>query len=155
LAFYVGCGRILPCAHSRFRLTTARVDLCREVTIAFMYCQGPSAYVLKTCAASELLVALRAVLRGGTYLSPTISKETGGFLVRQNKTLVEEGSRLTDRQREVLQLLAEGKSMKEAAAILSGATRTVAFHKYRMMDQQTANQRGLFQYAMRLHLVAA
>ncbi|MBZ5523109.1 MAG: response regulator transcription factor [Acidobacteriia bacterium] len=114
-----------------------------------------SAYVLKTCAASELLIALRAVLRGGTYLSPTISKETVGFLVRRNSEFVEEGARLTERQREVLQLLAEGKSMKEVAAILSVATRTVAFHKYRMMDQlKLRTNAELVQYAVRHHLVA-
>jgi DNA-binding NarL/FixJ family response regulator len=115
-----------------------------------------SGYVLKTCAASELLVAVRAVLRGGTYLSPTISKATVGFLVHQNKELIEEGARLTERQREVLQLLAEGKSMKEVAAVLNVATRTVAFHKYRMMEQLNLHSNAeLIQYAMRLHLVAA
>jgi DNA-binding NarL/FixJ family response regulator len=112
--------------------------------------------VLKTCAASELLVALRAVLRGGTYMSPTISKETVGFLVRQNKELVEEEARLTERQREVLQLLAEGKSMKEVGSILSVATRTVAFHKYRMMEQlKLRTNAELVQYAMKHHLVSS
>ena len=115
-----------------------------------------SAYILKTCAASELLLAVRAVLRGGTYLSPTISKDSVGFLARQDKDLVEEGERLTERQREVLQLLAEGKSMKEVGAILNVATRTVAFHKYRMMEQlKLRTNAELVQYAMKHHLVAA
>ncbi|HSM87384.1 MAG TPA: response regulator transcription factor [Candidatus Limnocylindrales bacterium] len=127
-----------------------------EALAAEAFRHKASGYVLKTCAASELLVALRAVLRGGTYLSPTISRESVGFLVRQNKGLVEEGARLTERQREVLQLLAEGKSMKEVAAILSVATRTVAFHKYRMMEQlKLRTNAELVQYAMRHHLVAA
>lgn len=115
-----------------------------------------SGYILKTCAAHELLVALRTILRGGTYLSPTIPKETVGFLVRQNKEFVGEGERLTERQREVLQLLAEGKSMKEVAAILSVATRTVAFHKYRMMEQlKVRSNAELIQYAVKHHLIAA
>lgn len=115
-----------------------------------------SAYILKTCAASELLVALRTVLRGGTYLSPAISKDAVGFLVRQNKELVEESERLTERQREVLQLLAEGKSMKEVASILSVATRTVAFHKYRMMEQLNLKTNAeLVQYAIKHHIIAA
>lgn len=115
-----------------------------------------SAYILKTCAASELMIAVRTALRGGTYLSPTISKDSVGFLARQDKDLVEEGERLTERQREVLQLLAEGKSMKEVGAILNVATRTVAFHKYRMMEQlKLRTNAELVQYAMKHHLVAA
>jgi len=115
-----------------------------------------SGYLLKSCAASELLVALRTVLRGGTYLSQAISKDTVGFLVRQENELIEEGERLTDRQREVLQLLAEGKSMKEVAAVLNVATRTVAFHKYRMMELlRLKTNAELVHYAIRHHLVSA
>jgi DNA-binding NarL/FixJ family response regulator len=114
-----------------------------------------SGFVLKTCAASELLTALRVVLRGETYLSPSISKETVKFMTRSNDEFVEEDERLTERQREVLQLLAEGKSMKEVAAILSVAARTVAFHKYRMMDQlKVRSNAELVQYAVKHHLVA-
>jgi DNA-binding NarL/FixJ family response regulator len=127
------------------------VDLAAEA-----FRRKASAYVLKTCAASELLVALRVVLRGGTYLSTTISRESVGFVMRQNKGLVDDKTQLTERQREVLQLLAEGRSMKEVAAILSVATRTVAFHKYRIMEQlRLRSNAELLQYAMRLHLVAA
>lgn len=130
---------------------TCDVELAAEA-----FRRKASGYLLKTCAAEELLVALRAILRGGTYLSPTISRETVGFLVRQDKEYVEEGARLTERQREVLQLLAEGKSMKEVAAILSVATRTVAFHKYRMMEQlKVRSNAELIQYAVRHHLIAA
>lgn len=114
-----------------------------------------SGYLLKSCAVPELLVALRTVLRGGTYLSQAISKDAVGFLVRQENEFVEEGERLTDRQREVLQLLAEGKSMKEVAAALHVATRTVAFHKYRMMELlRLRSNAELIQYAVRHHLVS-
>ena len=93
--------------------------------------RGASAYLLKTCAASELTVAVREVLKGRSYLSPAIASDTVDFLLRQGKVLAEEGDQLTERQRAVLQLLAEGKSMKEIASVLKLTPRTVAFHKYR------------------------
>jgi DNA-binding NarL/FixJ family response regulator len=69
--------------------------------------RGASGYLVKTCAASELAIAVREVLRGKSYLSPMIAKDTVDFLLRQDKKLVDEADRLTERQREVLQLLAE------------------------------------------------
>ncbi len=118
--------------------------------------RGASAYLLKTCAASELTVAVREVLKGKSYLSPTIAKDTVDFLLRQDKELIEEGQRLTERQREVLQLIAEGKSMKEVANVLNLTTRTVAFHKYRIMEVLHAKSNAeLVQYAIRNHVIAA
>jgi len=118
--------------------------------------RGASGYLLKTCAASELAIAVREVLRGKSYLSPMIAKDTVDFLLRQDKALVEEGQRLTERQREVLQLLAEGKCMKEVASVLNVTTRTVAFHKYRIMEVlNVKNNAELVQYAIRQHLIAA
>ena len=74
---------------------------------------------------------------------------------RQDKNLIHEDDRLTERQREVLQLLAEGKVMKEVADILSVSTRTVAFHKYRMMEVLGAkNNAELVRYAIRNHVVS-
>ena len=118
--------------------------------------RGASGYLLKTCAASELVIAVREVLRGKSYLSPMIAKDTVDFLLRQDKALVEEDQRLTERQREVLQLLAEGKCMKEVASVLNVTTRTVAFHKYRIMEVlNVKNNAELVQYAIRQHLIAA
>jgi len=118
--------------------------------------RGASGYLLKTCAASELTIAVREVLRGKSYLSPMIAKDTVDFLLRQDKTLVEEGQKLTERQREVLQLLAEGKCMKEVAGVLNVTTRTVAFHKYRIMEVLNVKSNAeLVQYAIRQHLIAA
>jgi DNA-binding NarL/FixJ family response regulator len=118
--------------------------------------RGASAYLLKTCAASELAIAVREVLKGKSYLSPVIAKDTVDFILRQGKELIEEGKRLTERQREVLQLLAEGKSMKEVANVLSLTTRTVAFHKYRIMELLNAKSNAqLVQYAIRNHVIAA
>ena len=84
--------------------------------------RGASGYLLKTCAASELVTAVREVLRGKSYLSPIIAKDTVDFLLRQDKRMIDEAERLTERQREVLQLLAEGKCMKEVAAVLNITT---------------------------------
>ena len=101
-------------------------------------------------------MAVREVLKGKSYLSPTIAKDTVDFLLRQDKELIEEGQRLTERQREVLQLIAEGKSMKEVANVLNLTTRTVAFHKYRIMEVLHAKSNAeLVQYAIRNHVIAA
>jgi DNA-binding NarL/FixJ family response regulator len=118
--------------------------------------RGASGYLLKTCAPAEMVTAVRTALRGCTYLSPTLSKDTVGFLRRQRERLEEEGERLTERQREVLQLLAEGRAMKEIGGILNMTARTVAFHKYRIMEALDAKSNAdLVKYAVRNHLIAA
>ncbi len=117
--------------------------------------RGASGYLLKTSAADEMVLAVRKVLRGMSYISPRLSKETVDYLRRQSKMPVEEEERLTFRQREVLQLLAEGKVMKEVGGILNMTTRTVAFHKYRIMDVLGARSSAdLVRYAIRNHLIA-
>jgi DNA-binding NarL/FixJ family response regulator len=116
---------------------------------------GASGYLLKTCAASEMVLAVREILRGKTYLSPTL-KEKVAYLGWRHQKMVKEADRLSHRQREVLQLLAEGKVMKEIGATLNVAARTVAFHKYRIMNVLGAkNNADLVRYAVRNHLVAA
>jgi DNA-binding NarL/FixJ family response regulator len=92
---------------------------------------GASGYVLKSSAAQELKQAIHEALRGRSYITPLITRDVVGSLIERRPRQQE----LTARQREVLQLLAEGKSMKEVAAILDLTPRTVAFHKYRMMEQ--------------------
>ncbi len=118
-------------------------------------CRGASGYLLKTCASSEMLIALREVLRGKTYLSPNL-REKVTCLRWQRKKMVKESERLTERQRQVLQLLAEGKLMKESGSILHMTTRTVAFHKYRIMEVLGAKSSAdLVRYAMRNHIIVA
>jgi len=118
--------------------------------------RGGSGYLLKTCAASEMVIAVRAVLQGRSYMSAALSRDDVAYLRRQPKKLVEEGDKLTERQREVLQLLAEGKVMKEVGAILNMTTRTVAFHKYRIMEALCVKSNAeLVRYAVRNHIVAA
>lgn len=117
--------------------------------------RGGSAYLLKTCASSELVVAIREVLRGNTYISRKLPKDTINFL-RRDRERLDRTERLTERQREVLQLLAEGKVMKEVGDILNMTTRTVAFHKYRMMEAlDIKSSAELVRYAVRSHIIAA
>lgn len=120
------------------------------------FARGASGYLLKTCAASEMVLAVREVLRGKTYLSKALSRDAIDSLRWQHKKLVSEDERLTDRQREVLQLLAEGKVMKEVGGVLHMATRTVAYHKYRIMEVLGAKSNAeLVKYAVRNHMIAA
>lgn len=117
--------------------------------------RGAAAYLLKKAAASELFSALERVLEGRTYITPLILKEPAAvFLERARRAAPRHTLSLW--QREVLQLLAEGRSMKEAADILQLAPRTIAFHKYTMMEQLGLKTGAeLVQYAVRLGLVSS
>jgi DNA-binding NarL/FixJ family response regulator len=107
---------------------------------------GASAYVLKHSASDELVTAIRAVLRGQTYISPAVQSAAA-----PSKEVME----VTPRQREVLQLLAEGKSAKEIGGILDISARTVEAHKYKMMDELGLKSTAqLVQYAIRHGIVS-
>lgn len=113
---------------------------------------GASGYLLKRSATSELATAIREVTQGRSYITPLIAEGLVGSLlhVDEHKPDLE----LTSRQREVLQLLAEGHSMKEVANLLNLTPRTVAFHKYRMMEHlKVKSTAELIQYAVRHHIV--
>jgi DNA-binding NarL/FixJ family response regulator len=94
--------------------------------------KGASAFLLKSSTATELLTAIREVTKDRTYISPLIAKEVLAGLLEPGRPKSDE-PHLTSRQLEVLQLLAQGKSMKMAAEALNISTRTVQFHKYEMM----------------------
>ena len=113
-----------------------------------------SGYLLKNSAASELSLAIREAVRGRSYVSPLIAKAMMECML--NRGPGAEGlPGLTPRQREVLQLLAEGKSMKEVAAILNITTLTVEFHKYRVMELLSLRTNAeLVQYAVRQGIVS-
>ena len=116
---------------------------------------GASAYLLKNSAATELQNAIREVVRGGFYVTPLMTKGMVGSFV-QNFKRRKSTSPLTLRQKEVLQLLAEGRSMKEVAFELNVSPRTVAFHKYTMMEHlKIRSNAELIEYAMRTSIVAA
>jgi len=116
---------------------------------------GASGYLLKSSAGTELVSAIRTVVRGGTYITPRMTEDVIGSSINHFKNL-KSSNHLTLRQKEVLQLLAEGRSMKEAAFILNVSPRTVAFHKYTMMEHlHIKNTAELVQYALNSHVVAA
>jgi DNA-binding NarL/FixJ family response regulator len=114
---------------------------------------GASAYLLKKSAASELLHAIQTALRGKSYVTPQIARGIQESFIRNPRGRRPNKS-LTPRQKEVVQLLAEGKSMKEAAAILRVAPRTVAFHKYGVMqDLGLKTNAELIHFAIRSRIV--
>lgn len=116
---------------------------------------GASGYLLKNSAASELSQAIQEVMCGRSYVTPLMTDgRADSFLREPQKGKTKE--QLTTRQREVLQLLAEGHSMKQVASFLRVTPRTVAFHKYRLMEELgLKNNAGLIQYAMQHGLVSA
>jgi DNA-binding NarL/FixJ family response regulator len=115
---------------------------------------GAKGYLLKSSAVSELLQAIETVAGGETYITPLVTGEALDDLI-SGKT---QGQleQLTVRQREILQLIAEGHTMKETARILSLAPRTVAFHKYRIMENLGIdNSAELVRYAYKSGLLQA
>lgn len=111
-----------------------------------------SGYLLKKSAGVELTHALRQILKGKTYVTPIMARKLAADFIRDPEVHVHR--LLTPRQRQVLQLLAEGRTMKETADVLNLTTRTVAFHKYRIMeDFGMRNNSELFKLAIRERLV--
>jgi DNA-binding NarL/FixJ family response regulator len=111
-----------------------------------------SAYLLKKSAGSELVQAIREVLKGRSYVTPKVAQRLLEEFVRDPRP--DRTKNLTPRQREVLQLLAEGRTMKEVAAVLNVATRTVAFHKYRIMEEfGLKTNSDLVRFAIKEHIV--
>jgi DNA-binding NarL/FixJ family response regulator len=114
---------------------------------------GASAYLLKNSAASELANAIHLVMRGSSYVTPLMRQGMVGSVIHNFKR--RSTTHLTLRQKEVLQLLAEGRSMKEAAFILNVSPRTVAYHKYLMMEHlHIRSSAELIEYALRSSLAA-
>jgi len=115
---------------------------------------GSSGYVLKTSTGEELMTAIQEVGNGNAYLSPLIAKGFINVLLETNSEVPKSAGNLTVRQREVLQLLAEGKTMKEIAHVLHISPRTVESHKYEMMEILAVSTTAeLVQHAIRLKLV--
>jgi DNA-binding NarL/FixJ family response regulator len=107
----------------------------RDVTFARRALEaGASGFVLKHSAPIELVAAIHAALEGRTYLTPRLAGEVLESMRQGPGKAADPVASLTPRQREILQLVAEGRSAKEIAASLSISTRTVEFHKYQMME---------------------
>ncbi len=125
-----------------------------ELAVEAMHA-GASGYLLKTSAASELIHAIHEALRGRTYVTPHISRGMEKSFIRDPLGR-QRPKALTPRQCEVVQLLAEGKSMKEIADVLHVTPRTVAFHKYRTMEELALKSTAeLIQFAIKNHIVVA
>jgi DNA-binding NarL/FixJ family response regulator len=140
--------QLLPATKLVFVTMTMSPEVAAEA-----FRRGASGYVVKSCAAEELVRAIRRVLKSESYLSPVITKDTVDFLLRSGSSYAEE-KRITPRQSEVLQLLAEGMSMKEIAGVLNLKPGTVAFHKYKMMEVLGLKSNAeLIQYAIKRRLV--
>ena len=111
---------------------------------------GASGFVLKHSAPQELVSAMREAMKGQTYVTPMIAGDLIGAFQSGAPLKGELKAALSPRQREVLQLIAEGKSSKEVAAILRISTRTAEFHKYRIMEQLNIKTSAeLVQYAVK------
>jgi DNA-binding NarL/FixJ family response regulator len=118
---------------------------------------GALGYVLKTSPGEELITAIEEASKGRAYLTPLIAKDLITVLIEAKAPEQAEAGvmRLTARQREVLQLIAEGRTMKEIASILHISPRTAESHKYEMMDALGVSTTAqLIQHAIRLKLVS-
>jgi len=116
---------------------------------------GASAFVLKNSPSSILLQAIRDALRGVSYVAPEIKQAMNEIFMRDPKA-VDRPQHLTGRQREVLQMLAEGRTLREIADALQISYRTVRFHKVRIMEELGISKNAeLVQYAMKHGIVSS
>lgn len=114
---------------------------------------GASGYLLKTSQGGELLDAIRNATKGISYVTPQIDQAMEQIFIRDPKSLTH-SKHLTDRQLEILQMLAEGRSMKEIAYILQISFRTVRYHKYRIMEELNIGSTAeLVQYAIKHSII--
>jgi DNA-binding NarL/FixJ family response regulator len=115
---------------------------------------GVAGYLLKGAAVSELPLALQSVMRGETYLTPRVSQTVVEEMLRDEPGGPEPLEGLTQRQREILQLIAEGRSTKEIAAILDVSVKTVETHRARLMERLGIRDvAGLVRFAVKAGLV--
>ena len=141
-------GRRLKQANPRVKLIyltmNNNIEYAREALQA-----GASAFILKNSKSSELLHAIRDALKGVSYVAPEIRRALNEVFVRDPKA-VDRPQHLTDRQREVLQMLAEGRSLREIASLLQISYRTVRFHKVRIMEELGISKNAeLVKYAIK------
>ena len=126
-----------------------------EMYVARALKAGVAGYLLKDAAPDELPMALRAVVSGEVYLSPAISKQVVEVLRRRTEGESEPLEGVTPRQREILQLIAEGRSVKEIAVILEVSVKTVEGHRAQLMDRLDIHDvAGLVRFAIRAGIVS-
>jgi len=141
--------RTMPKVKLIFMTMNEEPDLVGEAFRA-----GASAFLLKQAAAFELTEAIEKVLKGGSYVTPSAAEGQAKISLRDPKAR-EHVAEPTPRQREVIQLLAEGHSMKEVASTLNITKRTVAAHKYAVMELlQLKTNAELVQYAIKRRIIS-
>lgn len=151
-----GLDALAPLMKDNPRLKVVFLTMHQDVAYARRALDaGASGFVLKHSAPAELVNAIRAALDGNTYLTPALAREVLRAF-RQGRDATENpATRLTSRQREILQLLAEGHSAKEVASRLGISSRTVEFHKYQMMESlHVHNSAELIHFAIKQGIVA-
>jgi DNA-binding NarL/FixJ family response regulator len=130
-----GIDALIQLRQSGDRVPVVFLTMHRDVTFARRALDaGASGFVLKHSAPAELVTAIRAALSGKTYLTPQLGAEVLDAMKEGPDRATDPIASVTPRQREVLQLLAEGRSANEIASSLSISTRTVEFHKYQLME---------------------
>jgi len=151
-----GLDALRQCKSARFRTRFVFLTASPDVALATRaFRLGASGYVLKHAAAEELVVAIREALAGRTNITPHIANDVTQNLLSQPTDLAKDVSGLTSREREVLQLLAEGKIIKEIATILNVSPRTVEFHKNNIVVKTGLRTTAeLARYASRQGLVS-
>ena len=124
-------------------------------TLAAALQLGAKGYLLKSSTAADLIKAIRLIVRGSRYVTPTLTEDVVGSLTHYIAALQGREEHLTVRQKQVLQLLVEGRTMKEVAFLLNLSARTVAFHKYTMMQNlQIKSNSELLRFAWKNQLAA-
>jgi DNA-binding NarL/FixJ family response regulator len=141
--------RLMPAIKIIFLTVSEDAEVAAEAFRA-----GASGFLLKNSAASELFQAIQEAIQGRSYVTPQVTGGLVGAFIDEVEAGKKPGD-LSPRQREVLQLLAEGYSMKEIAGILKITPRTVAFHKYNMMEEfGIKSSAELVQFAIKQHVVS-
>jgi len=146
-------GRRLKEMHPNVKLVYLTMHSSEELAAEAMLL-GASGYVVKTCAASELMLAVRSAVQGKSYICSAISEDKVNSLVWERKCGAKLQQEVTQRERDVLRLVAEGHPMKEVGDILGISLRTVAYHKYRMWEKLgIKTDAELVRYAMNNHVI--
>jgi DNA-binding NarL/FixJ family response regulator len=143
--------KLLPSARLIFLTMHADADY-----VAAAFQAGAMGYILKRAAASELKTAIREVIKGHHYVSPLVTRNALELLISASTSEGTRSNCLTSRQREVLQLVAEGRSRKEIASILNISIKTVEFHKEAIARKLNLNTTADFtRYAIEHRIIAA
>ena len=130
----IDAARQIKKSHPQIKLIFLTMHADRDYVVEALRA-GASGYLLKWSAEEELEAAIRTVIAGGIYLTTALPGDLSESILKRNVAQNETAEKLTDREREVLQLVTEGRSAKEIADILHLSVKTIEFHKYRMMKR--------------------